>query len=135
LTICLFCGKTFEQKPTGYQRQTCSEECRFALVARKNRHGKPPKVKKPPRPQKRPKSPKPPRPEPQRKLKEKKTIRSSFTDEELGIVFNIFQKVRSFPTCRCEHPEKTMLFSLLGSSVYASCSVCGFSATSVSGSW
>ena len=135
-SICVVCGRNFEQHDK-YVRKTCSKACKDTLITKSNLHGRPPKPPKPVRekPPKELKPPRSPKTEPQRKLTEKKTVRSSFTDDELGIAHNIFGRLKGFPSCSCEHPEKTMLFSLTGSGVHASCSVCGFSATSCSGSW
>jgi hypothetical protein len=70
-----------------------------------------------------------------RKLPKVSTARSSFTNGELETVYNIFRRVHSLPICpKCE-TEKTILFSLTGSDVYARCSMCGFEAVSSGSMW
>ena len=128
-SVCVVCGVEFSQHAS-FQRQTCSDVCRFALIAEKNRK-RPPKVVKPPRP------PKPLR------IKEKKlpheprtkSERSSFTSDELNLCRIIMTSLCELPRCRCEDPEKKVKIEAIGNEFKATCEWCGFEAVTVGGKW
>jgi len=108
-SICVVCGVEFTQ-PSNYQRQTCSEECYYIL-----RYGKP-------------------KPEP-RRAPETKSVRSSFTDDELILCRNILTSLVEIPVCKCENPERRVRVAPIGSEFKATCEWCGFEAVTVGGQW
>ncbi len=124
-SLCIVCGKDFPQRGK-YQRMTCSEKCRFALVAKKNRRGKPPKKVKPPKiePQRKP----PPEPG-------DKWARSSFTEVELGICRSILTCLNERPKCKCANSEQKVRIESMVSGFKAFCEWCGFVAFSSGSSW
>jgi hypothetical protein len=104
---------------------TCSEKCKVALVAEKNRKVKPPKPPKTPKPEKQRKPP----PEPGN------GSRSSFTNIELGLCRSILTSLVDLPICKCLNSEKKIRIEPIGNEFKATCEWCGFEAVTVGGQW